>query len=189
MIRCRYTRWRLACLIDEQEVPHGKLLGHVQTCGRCRAFYETQRAVSEALLQEATPLAEIDPGDVDYGIGFGDRSPQPRRPIGWVRRGLRTGAIAAGLLVLGYLGANHYRRIPSRQASAGALMGAVTVPSELAANWMSNSGTWMESPYTREVELLTSEAGRAVRFLAKCTVNPLTITAGAESAVAETQPN
>ncbi len=188
MIRCRYYRWRLACLVDEGIAPRGTLLRHMETCAACRASHGAQRRVAEELRQGLAPVHAMSSPDLDFR---GDsRSPQgPKKDrIPQLGRGLRTGAMAAGLLVLGYWGASRYLQEDSRQASAHVLVGAVTTPSELATRWMSDSA-WMESPYTREVELLTSDAGRAVRFLAKCTVNPLSFTSAEQGPTGEIQAN
>lgn len=189
MIRCRYYRWRLACLVDEETAPHGMLLRHMQACAACRVYCETHHWVSQELLQGAILVTEPSSAELDFQVDSQDRSTQKRGRVVRLGRGLRNGAIAAGLLALAYLGASRYLHKDPHRAPAETLMGAVAIPSELATNWMATSATWIESPYTREVELLTSDAGRAVRFLAKCTVNPLNLTPDTAGSTAATRSN
>jgi len=170
MIRCWYYRWRLACLVDDQDTACGSLRRHVKACASCRAHYESQRVVAQALSQGRAIRVETEPGGIDPAVPF--KAPVYRQKTH--RFSLRTAAMAAGLLVLVGWGVSHYRQTAARKASADALLGMVTAPTELATNWMGAQSNWLDQPYAREVERLSSDANRAIRFLAQCTVNPLT---------------
>jgi hypothetical protein len=114
-------------------------------------------------------LVETEPGDIPPA--FAIKAPAHRRKTH--RFSIRTGAMAAGFLVLVSWGVSHYRQTAARKASADALLGMVAAPTEWATNWMGTQAHWLDQPYAREVERLSSDANRAIRFLTQCTVNPL----------------